>query len=432
MPANTSTLDALLKDKYGPALRNELNDATPLLDMFQDAGKDINWQGRQCVEAVLVNRNRGSYFTAEGGQPPTAGNQQVENYQIPMRYQHGQIRITTQLMKSSRSNEGAFARGMRLEMDRLLDDMRIQRNFAMWGTGAGIRCLLSDDPGTGTDVDVDSPMNVAGTVNGARFINVGDFVGFINPLTGTLRAGGTREVTAIAADGSDFTVAAAVDTALGDNDWVVKAYGTDASLAIANTDYNHLPMGLLGMVDDGSYVNIYFGLSRSTFQILQSTVISSVGALSADVIQRGIDVAAQLGRGMPKYHCMHPSIRRAYLRVTEGDRRYTMGNLMDPDAGTKAAKDGQGGVGFGDVKLKVDHMAPYGMWFGVDPRSAYRYALVDGEWADETGAVLKDVSGAVDTFDGTYRIYENFSLLSPNQSFRLEDISATVVSIHIN
>jgi hypothetical protein len=56
--------------------------------------------------------------------------------------------------------------------------------------------------------------------------------------------------------------------------------------------------------------------------------------------------------------------------------------------------------------------------------------MSDGEWADEDGAVLRAAT-AVDTWDATYRIYENFALLRPNQSFRLRAISTTFTVAHI-
>jgi len=428
--ADTNTLDALLKDDYGPALWSQLNDETPMVDMFERED-NASWEGRQHLEAILVNRNRGAYATAEGGAIPTAGRQQVENYRIPMRYIHGAIQVTAQLMKATKSNKGAFVRGMRLEMDRLLDDLRVLRNFYMWGDGRGIRALVNGGSPSGTSIAVDAPGGVAGSTNGARYINVGDELAVINPATGTLRETTTNTVTAINSTGSTLTLDGDNTwSSISDNDFLVKAYGNDATLALEDTEWNHPPMGMLGMVDDGTNVNTYFGLSRTTFPLLQSLVISNVGALSADIIQRAIDVSAQMGRGIIKYHVMHPSTRRAYASLMENDRRYTGEKLLKPDLGLITAKDGQGGLDFGGTGIEVDHWAPYATWFGLDNRSSVRYVMSDGEWVDEDGAVLSRSTTAVDTFDAIYRIYENFACLQPNQSFRLDNISSNIVVVH--
>jgi len=430
VPANTATLDALLKEDYGTALRNQMNDETPELELFESDSSP--WQGRERLEAIHVNRNRGSYFSAEGGNIPTAGRQQVENLRIPMRYHHGAINITKQLMLASRASEASFARGMRLEMDRILDDMRTQRRFAIWGDGRAVRCLVNGAHGTGTVLTVDAPGGFAGATNGSRFLNVGDQIAFILPTTGALRAGGTREITAVAAAGTSVTVGAALDTAVDDNDIVVKAYGIDASLAVGNTDWQHAPMGLSGLVDDGTNLNLFYGLARSTYTILQSLVIGTVGALSADVIQRALDVSMTIGNSQIAYHLMHPSVVRAYLSLAENDRRYMGADLKSPDIGTGAAKQTWStGLNFGGTPLKRGIDAPYGTWFGVDPRSFVRYVADAGSWIDEDGAVLHRDATAVDTFLGEYRIYENFCAFRPNQSFRLDGITSQVIAAHV-
>jgi hypothetical protein len=431
VPADTSTVDGLLKDVYERGVKTQLVNEVPLLSEFERED-NVSWQGREHVVGVHVNRNRGVYFTAEGGRPPTAGRQQVEQLRIPRRHTHGQIQLTAQLIKAARSETGAFATGMRFEMDNLINDLRIQRLFAMWGDGRGIRALVNTDPGTGTLLTLDAPGGVAGATNGSRFLNIGDHIVFVNAATGTLRAGGTREIITVPPAGTTVTVGAAIDTVVGDNDFVVKAYGPDASVTIEDTDWQHPPMGMLGMIDNGTFVGTYFGLSRTAFPILQSTRIASVGALSADIIQRAIDVALQVGNCKISSHWMDTSVRRAYLTLMEMDRRYTGEYLMKPDAGTVSAKGAyKDGLHFGGVPINTDPFAPYGTWFGFDNRSAYRYVVTDGEWADEDGAVLSRVATQVDTFEATYRIYDNFCVLRPNQSFRLDAITANVVVSHI-
>jgi hypothetical protein len=254
----------------------------------------------------------------------------------------------------------------------------------------------------------------------------------INPASGLLRAGGTREITDIAPGGTTVTVAAAIDSSWADNDYIVKAYGTDASISITNTEWQHAQHGALAHYDNGTYVNTYFNLSRTQFPVLQSTVISSVGSLSADVIQRGIDVATQVGSAKIKSHWVHMDTRRAYLTIMENDRRYTGGELMSPDSGTRAAKGGYNdGITFGGVPIKTDPHVPYGMWFGCDPRSNVRYVMNEGSWIDDDGNVLVRSTTAVDTFNATYRIFDNFACLRPNQSFRLEGITTSFVIAHI-
>jgi hypothetical protein len=316
---------------------------------------------------------------------------------------------------------------MTLEMEGLVDDLRMQTEFYYFGAGNGVRCLLNGDPGTGTTYTLDSPGGVAGTSHGNRYLNVGDYVCVISPA-GVLRAGGTRLITAISADGTTATINAAANAAAADNDFIVKAYGNDGSLTLQNSEYQHPPMGLLGLVDDGTYVSTFHGISRDAYPIMRSPVIASVGGLSLDVLQRGFDLAEQLGSAKISELWCHHSVRRAYLALLESDRRYIGGDLKSPDGGTKAVKGKD--IGFGDIPVKTAAQCPYGMIFGLDKRFLVRYVNTEGEWMNEDGNVLSRVSG-YDAFEGTYRLFENLHNDRPNACFRLDSVNASVTVAHI-
>jgi len=424
MPATLSSMDPLFKEDYGPVLTSQLNNDTPALDFFEKVS-DIRWQGKYHVEPIHVNRNRGSYWSAEGGAPPVAGRQQIEQLRIPCRYFHGSCRFTVQAIKASQSDKGSFARLMRLEMDNLLKDMRVQRNFAIWGDGRGVRALVNATTAT-TTLEVDAPGNIAGSDHGTRFLNVGDNIAFVTPATGALSGVGTFEIVAINSDGTDVTLDAIPGTE-DDNDYIVKAFGADTSLILSDTEFNQAAMGIRGIVDAGAIVNGYFGLSRATFPILQAYVLTSAGAISADLIQRAIDVVGSVGQGKVTKHCMSYDTRRALLAIMENDRRYSHEYLMKPDAGTKIAKDYKATLTFGGIPVQCDHFAPFGEWYGLDTSSWRRASMADGEWADETGAVLTAVAGQLDTYEALYRIYENFYALQPNQSFAIRGITTNVI-----
>jgi len=408
----------------GPVLTSELNNECPAMDWFEKVD-DVKWQGKIHVEPIHLNRNRGSYWTAEGGAPPTAGNQVLEHLRIPVRHFHGACRFTVQAIKASQSDKGAFARLMRLEMDNIINDMRVNRNFALWGDGRGIRAFVAGTTAT-TTLEVDSPGGIAGADHGTRFLNVGDHICFVTPATGALSGTLTFRIDAVNSDGTDVTLDA-IPGVEDDNDWIVKAYGPDATLDINDTDFQHAAMGIRGIVDAGAVVNGYFGLSRATYPILQAYVLTTAGALSADLVQRSIDTVGSVGQGKTQFHAMSYDTRRALLAIMENDRRYSHEYLMKPDAGTKIAGDYKATLTFGGVPVKCDHFAPFGEWYGIDNRSWRRATLCDGEWADETGAVLTQVAGAVDTYEALYRIYENYYALKPNQSFAIRGITSNVI-----
>ena len=432
MPADTTTIDAALKDDYGPAIESQLINEFPLLQLWESVPLE-NFDGRNAVYPAHLNRNRGVIATGEGGALPTAGNQVLEQVRIPIRYVYGRIQLTGQAIKLSRTNAGSFVRAMRLEMDNLISDLKMQFEFYLGHDGRGVRALLNGDPGTGTTLTLDTPGAVAANgvvtaTHGNRFLNVGDNVVAINPASGGVRAGGTRLITAIAQGGATATISAAADAAWATNDYIVRAYGADAAIAIQDTEWLHAPDGLLAAVDDGTYSQVYHGISRSTYPITQSTVIANVNALSLDVLQRGLDVAMQIGGGNIDTLVAHHSVRRAYLTLLESDRRYQGGDLRNPDGGTRAAK-GQA-VSFGGIPIIVCSQAPYETLWGLDKSTLERYEAVAGEWIDEDGAVLSRVLNQ-DAFEATYRCFKNFHAVRPNKNVRWDGVDTTIAIAHI-
>ena len=431
MPADTSTLDAVLKDNYGPAIVSQLVDDFPMLQLFND-GDMSAFDGRNAVYPARTNRNRGVMSTAERGNLPTAGQTQQVEVRIPMRYVHGRIQLTAQAIKLSKTNEGAFVRALQNEMDDLVDSLRMQLEFYLLHDGRGIRALVN---GTATSVTqtVDTPGGASTTgataTHGNRYLNIGDWIAGINPATGLPRPAGTAQITNIAAGGTTITLSASAT--FTDNDLIVKAYGSDAAVDVTNTEYQHPPMGVLGMIDDGTYVGVFHGVSRSSYPIVNSTVIGGVGPLSLDIIQRAIDIPSQIGSAKIKDFICHHSVARAYATLLEADRRYTGGDLRKPDGGTTRATGGE--LTFGGLPVHTYYHCPYGLFFGVDRRHLEKYEAQAGQWVDEDGAVLFRIGGAQgqDAFEATYRWFCNYHLDRPNSCFRLDGVNSTIVIAHV-
>jgi len=429
MALDIAAYDAVLKEVYEKTIVALLNSRTRTRNLFKK--ETGSWEGRQVRYPLNVRRNQGVMFTSENGTLPSAGNQQYTETRIPMRYAHGRIQLSIQTIKHSRTSKGAFKRAMDQEMMGLVRDLGNDLNRSMFGAGLGTLALINEaTPNGDTTLIVDSPGGVAGTVHGNRFLNVGMTIGFINPANGALRATGSspgRTVTAVSTDGNNVTLDSAPASAV-DNDLIVRIASTGSTLVVTDSAYNQEFNGLLALIDDSTYVTTLNNVSRTTYPIFKSTVLASVGPLSADVLQRGLDVADQLGEAQIKNFIAHHSVRRAYLTMVDADRRYIGSDLLGPDAGTKAAK--MGDVTFGGIPWQVDKDAPFGMLFGFDPTTATRWVEVEGEWADDDGTILLRLTNA-DAYEARYRIFENYSLDRPASSVRWDGITSNVVVAHV-
>lgn len=419
-----SGFDAVLKEVYEKTVVDILNSKIIARQLFQK--ETGSWEGRRVRYPVNLGRNQGVMATTENGTLPDAGAQVYVEHQIPIRFNHGRIQLSIQIIKHSRSNRGSFKRAMDQEMKGLVRDLSNDMNRQMFGWGTGILAYVNGAPSSAT-IGVNNPGGVSGSTHGNRFLNAGMNIAYINPGTGAIRAGGAQTVSSVSTDGTQITLPAQPNAAVASGDYIVRA-AKATSAVVGDTAYNNEVTGLLGLVDDGTYLVTLNNISRTTYPIWKSTVVGSVGPLSADVLQRGLDVADQLGEGMVNYFLCHHSVRRSYLTLMEADRRYMGGDLSKPDIGTTVAK--QKDITFGAIPFKVDKYAPYGSLFGIDTQHFTRWVEVDGEWADDDGTILLRIQD-VDAYEARYRIFENYSLDRPASCVRWDGINATVVVAHI-
>ncbi len=389
------------------------------------------------IYPIHVTRNTGIGASTEGAKLPPAGYQGYAQVKIPEKYNYGRIELTGQAIKSSLQNKGAFTRAMESEIRGLVRDLANDRERQFFGSGTGVLALIASADQTSTSNNtflVDSPYGVDGATNGTRFLQptVGMVIAAVGTsgtaVTGTFTIGNTISST------GGYFVASAVTatTTFSNNERLVRA-NSDVTAGTTN-NLNNEVTGLLGLIDDGTYLNTLHNINRTTYPIFKSTVISSVGALSLDVIQRGIDCSDELGAsnfGTDGVFFCHHSVRREYLKLLQADRRYTGGDLSTPDGGTKQAALRKGGqITYGDRPWVVAKHCPYGTLFGMHKSSVVRYIHVRGEWADEDERIFRNVVG-YDKWEAFYRIFDELHSDRPNECFRLDGITATVTVAHV-
>ena len=430
-----SGFDHALKDVYGPRIEEQLSLLNVLSD-YIDEDDSQDWTGRQVVYPIHVGRNEGIGAIGEDEALPQAGRQELALVKIPVKYNYGVFRLTKQVMASSQQSKGAFTRAMDYEMKGVTKDLANDLERQNFGAGRGVLALVNGTQSLNatTTLNVDSPYGMAGS-NGARFLNPNMNIVVVAPSSSTVEGTFTLASgqTAIASNGASITVSATTNITLSDNARIVRWGSTDsASGAVNNLDKER--MGLLGLIDDGTYVTTLHNVSRTTWPVFKSPVIASVGNLSLDVIQRAVDLSDELGGGNFASNGImftHHSVRREYLKLLEADRRYMGADLRKPDGGTKNAALRRGGeITYGDVPMRIAKHAPYGTIFGIEKGQVVRYIQIRFEWADEDGSILKWVSRK-DTWEAFGRIFDNNHSDRPNNGWRLDGVNATVDVAHI-
>ena len=127
-------LDPILKEFYLGPIIESLNNQIEMVQLFSKA--TLDWSGRRVVIPVHVSRNSGTNFLAEGDALMDPGKQDYVNLDVRAKYLYGRFRLTGQAIATAKTNANSFATYVQSEMDRLVTDVKVKANQAMF-TGQG-------------------------------------------------------------------------------------------------------------------------------------------------------------------------------------------------------------------------------------------------------------------------------------------------------
>ncbi len=425
--ADKQALDAIFKEVFEEGVSEGVNNKNPLRDVIKT--EKSPFRGREIVKALHTSRNQSPMFVGEDSAFADATNQGYSRQFVDQRKLMARLRMTWEVMQDSTSNEGAFISARKSEMQYLIDDLARREEYALNTDGRGVLALVDESP-SGTVLDVDAPGGITNDNFGNRFISIGMFVGAVDPASGALRTT-IHRVTDVASSGSTITVDSATHTGWAENDYIVQVANSSVT-DVLDTSYEHAYWGVMALVDDGTYRPNYFGADRTTIPMLSSYVTAATGAISTDLIQRVSDVVDQKLNGKIDLILCHHSTRRLVLQLTDGDRRYTQSNLMKPDPGTVAFK--QGDLPFGDVAIRALRDFPLDVMMFLDTANAgfKEYVSESGKWVDEDGSVLVRVgsgSSGRDSFEAWYRQRKQNYLEYPAYCARLDGITGQALVV---
>ena len=425
---DTSSYSAALKIVFGPKLIEELVTTCPLVTRYEKADM-LTWEGRDTIEYPLhVGRNQGFAYGRERGPIAVAGAEEFVSFKVPLMTGWGRLNISGKVIKVSQSSKGAWKRSLQNAYDGLRMAFLRDKNRILFGDGRGVLALVNVAGIDTAAITVDSPGGVTGTVNGARYLQKGMLIGISNAAGTALTA--VRTITSISAAGTSIGLDQPVSATQAPDNGFIFRFPDPSATTLADSALFKEPVGLLGQIDDGTFLNNYMNVNRTAFPVMKANVFSSVGALNLDTMQQGFDVASQLGEEMPTELWAHHSTRRAYLALLVANRRYLSSGGANKHDGGFAGNAIDTDIEFGGVPFKVDRDCPYSTILGANWSHAMRYENPAGEWIEDDGNLLRMVPGQ-DTFEAVWRSYDNYAMDRVNGCFRLDGINTNVVVAHV-
>lgn len=432
---NSTNYDKALKDDYGPQIMRILNNKVKLLNALKKGNRKV--EGRQVRFPIHLSRNNSARYLNSGGSSQSAGRQGYEETIIPYRDMGGFIEITEKVKLQSQTNKGAFAEALTEEVTNLVKDIYIQANRSAWGDGTG-KLGEVDSFNAGTQVvTLKNLGDAAGTgINanaGNRYIRVGDVLDFYTSAGAVRKLGVQVTAKSIANDTLTLLGGTGADPAAADSVYLSNPDGDDPTVLD--------PMGMGGIIDDGTFVGTLHNVSRTTFPIWKAQVINvgsapnASSALSIQIMQRLEDMLSDSGYGEKYNIWCHASVRRAYLDLLDDGRRYIEPYLYDPGFKEDKSESGmKSTLNFNGHPIIQERDCPWQtMFFQSD--IVRKWTLGEGHWVeDDGGGVLRLVPGRFTTFEGQFAWYYNLACEAegPNSCGALRFISATPDRVELN
>ena len=402
--------NAVLKEFYLPRLTSTINEKRVLMSRLERDTSKTDVSGRHARLPVNIRPSQalGARADADGG--PTLPTPQSQTYvELIIGYAHnyGTVRVTHPVIQASRNDRGSFIRAIGSEMDGIRRDLRNDVNRQLFGDGSGVLAA---------NTAVDNGSGVL-TVSAGHKLKIGMVIESFTEKSGGSQNDGDMTVSAVNTNGTEVTVTGA-STNIADNDYLFRKGNRGNEM-----------MGLLGIVDDGTYASTLQGIVRGTYPEWNSTVLSNSGTargISEDLLDNSLLQSEE------------NSESEISLMITSSTQWRKIGQMMTPDRRYSTNMELPGGftaISWAGVPIVWDRDCPrYGQvshdadavdtdfLFGLDESQLALYQLADWDFDDTDGNVLhrrQDVAA----YDATLFYYGQLGTVDASKHFVIRDLS---------
>lgn len=390
-----NSIDALLKEDWMTnVIQNQYASERVLTTLIEKSKKNVS--GSETVFTMRLGPNTSTGARGEMDDLPDPGRQLTKQVRIPLAYWYTACGFSGQSIAASRNNATALARVVTDEIKTATDDHKRVENAFMYGDGSGALAQI-------TAVDT---TNKIITVN--RWSSLFQEGRKIETSTSkATKSSGMSSNVIVGVNRSQLkiTLASAI-TGAAVNDYVF----LDGSIANVN-------MGLMGIVDDGTFVSTFQGLSRATYSQLKAKVFanSGTGRNISGTLLRSVLARLREDGARPDLVIGTSFQLKDLTDELESKRRFIDGEKI-ANAGIEGIEIDPG------VKFTYDVDCPAGYCFLMNKKKLTIAEMAPLGFIDKDGKTMVRISGK-DAYEATLCHYYNLVALSCFDMARIEDLN---------
>src|SRR5690242_7134667 len=426
---NTSdtTFSDILKQEYEPIMQNQLVEDSEARDLYTPAdGFEVTEgpDGKQINIAHLFSAGGGGGFMGESDYLYTSTNPNIKQSHITIKQAMVAAELSGRTLRRVKQGPTAFADWATEVLPLKVQYLAHLEDRALLGAGNGIVARVNDAAPSTSGTGIDTAYGITGLAGAEFLFAEGDTLRWGPNADGTSLRTGAAVVTGIDYANKKIQIDA-VPTSAADNDYIFM--GT----ANVNGSGSVEAMGLEGIVDDGTNVATFQGLSRTTYLKMNAQIIDAAtaqnnvfaGALSEDLLDFADRQAWMRGRGKPDYLLTSYSGRSSFWKSRKDDRR-----INDP-SGDYIGGRGTMRMRLGDrvIELKCARKVPESRAFLNEKKSLKFYRVGQPHWDDTTGTVWDRVIDSTGRKDAFWAVFiDEFEVASgtPNHNVKIINLAA--------
>lgn len=361
----------ILKTRYLPPIREQLNNSTILMSRIARDENALSVSGKSYTVPLHTSRNStAGAGRADGGALASAGTQGYNLAVIPNAYVYAGIEVTGPTIRAARDSAGAFVTAIESEVNGATRDMKKAINRQLHGDGRDALAFWTGaDDSSGCDVD---------DGEGHAFVHL--------PTAGTMTCDLIDATNNSSVLGNDIVVTlGAKSTTTYAITWTGTVSGSaDTDYLVMADTLGYQMMGIRGIIDDADPPLLsggLHGLAVASYPWWKAQVFGASGTdrdLTLALMQEPISAIAVNSDFDEKdisFLLGNYNIRDKYVSLLVAEKRFV--NTMKLDGGFS-------GVEFNGIPFVVDPQCRRGVIYYIVPESMRIYRSADFDWIKRT------------------------------------------------